>query len=68
MSELTITVNSELEVIVNDDALNPFVVIEGRNGQQIRVKPYDVKRLADVLTGASVMMQPEVVERQSWFK
>jgi len=64
MSELTIDLFDGLKVII-DDGLYPHVVILGENGQEIRVKPGDVKRLADVLTGASVMMEADPGPLQS---
>ena len=58
MSVLTIELAKlriEIEDYVSGD---PHVVIEN-DGTSIRIEPSAVRRLADVLTGASVMMTPE---------
>ncbi len=65
MSELTIDLNN-LSVTIHDWAGgDPHVALQGK-GEALRIEPGDVGRLADLLTGASVMMtpepEPEVVE------
>jgi len=65
MSELAIDLYSGLKVVVSDCAGgDPHVIIEGREGH-VRVNATDVGRLADVLTGASVMMEADPGPLQS---
>lgn len=65
MSELTIDLNN-LSVMISDWAGgDPHVALQGK-GEALRLEAADVRRLADLLTGASVMMtpdpEPDVVE------
>ena len=64
MSELTIDLYDGLKVIVDDGPSDPHVIIEGA-GASLRVNASDVRRLADLLTGASVMMEPDPGPLQS---
>ena len=58
MSELTIELGG-LAVRIHDCAGgDPHVILEGKEGH-VRINATDVGRLADLLTGASVMMEPE---------
>jgi len=65
MSELTIDLYDGLKVIVDDGPSDPHVIIEGA-GERLRIDAPDVRRLADVLTGASVMMEPEPLVASQW--
>jgi len=55
-----------LKVVVSECAGgDPHVTIEGREGH-VRIEATDVGRLADVLTGASVMMEPDPLVESHW--
>ena len=65
MSELTIELGG-LAVRIHDCAGgDPHVILEGREGH-VRINAPDVGRLADVLTGASVVMEPEPLTDSQW--
>ena len=65
MSELTIELGG-LAVRIHDwPGGDPHVILEGREGH-VRIDAHNLRRLADVLTGASVMMEPDPLVESNW--
>lgn len=65
MSELCIEL-TEVSVTIDDGQDgDPHVVIT-TGGAELRIEAADVRRLADVLVGASVMVEPEPLSRSQW--